>query len=65
MTTAEKIAFYEKCFDELTKEFARYDFHSDHHPKLISLLLAIHDRIDRLKIMQKHQEKSFHHSSQP
>jgi len=64
MTTAEKIAFYEKCFDDLTKEFVRYDFHSDYHIKVISLLLAINDRIDRLKIIQKHQEKSFNHRSQ-
>jgi len=64
MTTAEKIAFYEKCFVEITKEIARYDFHSEYHPKLISLLLAINDRIDRLKIIQRHQEKSFNYKTQ-
>ncbi len=63
MTTAEKITFYEKCFDDLTIEFARYDFNSEYHPKIISLLLAINDRIDRLKIIQKYQEKSVKQSS--
>lgn len=57
MTTAEKIVFYESCFDDLIKVFARHDFHEEFHSKMMSLLLAINDRIDRLRIIQKHQEK--------
>jgi hypothetical protein len=61
MNISEKIDFYENCFDDLIKEFARYDFNSEYNPKMMSLILAINDRIDRLRVIQRHQEKSFNH----
>ena len=53
MTTTEKLAAFEKCFDDLLFEYKKYSFHHDLHPDLISLLVAVNDRILRLKVIKK------------
>jgi hypothetical protein len=58
MSLSDQIKIYEKCFDEVSREIARYDFRPDHHPQMINLLLEVHNQIDRLHLKQKYHERS-------